>query len=84
MPTFDEIMREFPDKKFLVDQKDTFKKTIKLLVNWLKKYPPQQRQNIYLFFGKELHTQLQQEIPEVQKIRTYAKILRKLDLFNRS
>lgn len=68
MPTFDEIMREFPDKKFLVDQKDTFDKTIKLLASLLKKYPPQQRQNIYLFSSKELHTQLQQEIPEVQKI----------------
>jgi glycerophosphoryl diester phosphodiesterase len=68
MPTFDEIMREFPDKKFLVDQKDTFEKTIKLLGNSLKKYPPQQRQNIYLFSGEELNAQLQQEIPEVQKI----------------
>ncbi|MBW4475815.1 MAG: hypothetical protein KME54_02815 [Tolypothrix brevis GSE-NOS-MK-07-07A] len=68
MPTFAEIMREFPDKKFLVDQKDTFEKTIKLLGNSLKKYPSQQRQNIYLFSSEELHAQLQQQIPEVQKI----------------
>jgi glycerophosphoryl diester phosphodiesterase len=68
MPTFDEIMREFPDKKFLVDQKDTFEKTVKLLGNSLKKYSPQQRQNIYLFSGDELYGQLKQEIPEVQKI----------------
>jgi glycerophosphoryl diester phosphodiesterase len=68
MPTFDEIMQEFPDKKFLVDQKDTFDKTVKLLGHSLKKYPPQQRKNIYLFSGDELYEQLKQEIPEVQKL----------------
>ncbi|NJM71250.1 MAG: glycerophosphodiester phosphodiesterase [Scytonema sp. RU_4_4] len=68
MPTFDEVMRKFPDKKFLVDQKDTFDKTIKLLAESLKKYPPQQRQNIYLFSGEELHETLKKEVPEVQKL----------------
>jgi glycerophosphoryl diester phosphodiesterase len=68
MPTFDEIMQEFPDKKFLVDQKDAFDKTIELLGSSLKKYPPQQRQNIYLFSGDDLYKKLKQEIPEAQKI----------------
>ena len=53
MPTFDEVMQEFPDKKFMVDQKDRFDKTVKLLANSLKKYPAQQRKNIYLFSGDE-------------------------------
>ncbi|MGL5060220.1 MAG: glycerophosphodiester phosphodiesterase family protein [Microcoleus sp.] len=68
MPTFDEIMREFPDRKFLVDQKDQFDKTIKILGNSLKKYPPQQRQNIYLFSGDAQYQLLNREVPEVQKI----------------
>jgi glycerophosphoryl diester phosphodiesterase len=68
MPTFDEILREFPDKKFLVDQKDTFDITIKLLGESLKKYPPQQRKNIYLFSEDKLYEQLNQDIPEVQKL----------------
>ncbi|MEM9926796.1 MAG: glycerophosphodiester phosphodiesterase family protein [Cyanobacteria bacterium P01_D01_bin.50] len=68
MPTFDEIKQEFPDKKFLVDQKDRFEKTIKLLADSLKKYPPEQRENIYLFSGEEQYKKLKQEVPEVQRI----------------
>lgn len=68
MPTLDEVMQEFPNKKFLVNQKDTFEKTVKLLVDSLKKYPQKQRQNIYLFSGSELYNTLKQQIPEVQKI----------------
>ena len=68
MPTFDEISREFPDKKFLIDQKDRFEKTVKLLADSLKKYPPQQRKNIYFFSGDKQHEMLKQEVPEVQRI----------------
>jgi len=68
MPTFDQIMREFPNQKFLVDQKDTFEKTVKLLASSLKKYPAQQRQNIYLFSGDEQYELLKPEVPEVEKI----------------
>jgi glycerophosphoryl diester phosphodiesterase len=68
MPTFDEIVQEFPNRKFLVNQKDTFPKTVKLLANSLKKHPAQQRQNIYLFSGDEQYRQLNSEIPEVQKL----------------
>jgi glycerophosphoryl diester phosphodiesterase len=68
MPTFDEIVQEFPDRKFLVDQKDTFEKTIQILANSLKKYPSVQRQNIYIFSVEELYQLLKQEVPEVQKI----------------
>jgi glycerophosphoryl diester phosphodiesterase len=68
MPTFDEVMQKFPDRKFLVDQKDTFGRTIKRMADSLKKYPPQQRKNIYLFSGDEQHELLKQQVPEVQKI----------------
>ena len=68
MPTFDEILREFPEQKFLVDRKDTFEKTTQLLANSLKKYPARQRKNIYLFSGEEQYKILEREVPEVQKI----------------
>ncbi|WP_019498892.1 hypothetical protein [Pseudanabaena sp. PCC 6802] len=68
MPTFDEVMQSFPNRKLLVDQKDAFERTIRLLANSLKKYPVQQRQNIYLFSGDEQYALLKQEIPEIQKI----------------
>jgi glycerophosphoryl diester phosphodiesterase len=68
MPTFEQVMQEFRDRKFLVDQKDQFEKTVTLLGYFLKKYPSQQRQNIYLFSGDEQYELLKQQIPEVQKI----------------
>jgi glycerophosphoryl diester phosphodiesterase len=67
MPTFDEVMQEFPDRKFLVDQKDTFEETVQLLATSLKKYPSQQRQNIYFFSGEEHYNLLKQAVPEVKK-----------------
>jgi glycerophosphoryl diester phosphodiesterase len=68
MPTLDEVMQEFPDRKFLVDQKDQFETTVNLLADLLKKYPSQQRRNIYFFSGDEQYELLKQEVPEVQKI----------------
>ena len=68
MPTFEEIMQEFPDKKFLVDQKDTFERTIELLAKSLKKYSRQQRQNIYLFSSEKNYQLLQEEVPQAQKL----------------
>ncbi|MEM7725512.1 MAG: glycerophosphodiester phosphodiesterase family protein [Cyanobacteria bacterium P01_A01_bin.45] len=68
MPTFDEIIQEFPDKKFLIDQKDRFEKTIDLLANYLRKYSEEQRQNIYLFSEEKNYQLLKKQVPQVQKI----------------
>jgi glycerophosphoryl diester phosphodiesterase len=68
MPTFDEVMQEFPNHKFLVNQKDTFERTVQLLAASLQKYPVQQRKNIYVFSGDEQYEILKQDVPEVQKI----------------
>jgi glycerophosphoryl diester phosphodiesterase len=68
MPTFDEVMQAFPDRKILIDQKDTFATTVNLLANALKKYPSSQRHNISFFSGEAQYAQLKQAVPEVQKI----------------
>ena len=68
MPTFDEVRKEFPDKKFLIDQKDKFEKTVTILADSLKKYSSEQRKNTFLFSGDEQYQKLKQEVPEVQKI----------------
>lgn len=68
MPTFDEVMQEFPNHKFLVNQKDTFERTVQLLAAALQRYPVQQRKNIYFFSGDEQYETLKKEVPEVQKI----------------
>jgi glycerophosphoryl diester phosphodiesterase len=68
IPTFDEVLEEFPDKKLLVDQKDTFEKTVRLVAQSLKKRPKTQRENIYIVSADEQYAILKQKIPEVQKI----------------
>ncbi len=68
MPTFDEVMQEFPDHKFLVNQKDTLERTVKLLAASLQNYSVRQRKNIYFFSGNEQYERLKAEVPEVQKI----------------
>jgi glycerophosphoryl diester phosphodiesterase len=68
MPTFDEVIQAFPNQKILVDQKDTFEKTVRLLAHSLENYPTSQRENIYLFSGEDQYELLKRDIPEVKKI----------------
>lgn len=68
MPTFEEVLQEFPEKKLAVDQKDKFEKTVQIVVESLKKRPKLQRENIYFFSEDEQYWLLKKEIPEVQKI----------------
>lgn len=68
LPSFDEVMQEFPNHKFLIDQKDSLEKTVKLLATSLQKYPAQQRENIYFFSSEKRYKQLKQDVPEVQKL----------------
>lgn len=67
MPTFEEVMQEFPDKKFAVNQKDTFDRTVDLLATSLQKYPKSQK-NIYFFSSTSLYERLHKQIPQVNKI----------------
>ena len=68
MPTLDEVMEAFPDRKFLVDQKDTFERTVKLLAESLQKYSPQQRRKIHLFSTDARYAIAQATVPELQKL----------------
>ncbi|ABW30358.1 glycerophosphodiester phosphodiesterase family protein [Acaryochloris marina] len=68
MPTFDEVMAAFPNRQFLVDQKDTFEKTVKLLAESLQKYSPQQRRNIHLFSTDARYEIAKATVPELQKL----------------
>jgi glycerophosphoryl diester phosphodiesterase len=68
MPTFDEVMQKFPDRKFLINQKDTFERTVQILAASLQRYPVQQRKNMYFFSGDKQYETLKKEVPEVQKI----------------
>lgn len=68
MPTFDEVMAAFPDRKILVDQKDTFERTAKLLAESLQNSSPQQRRNIYLFSTEDRYAIAKSTVPELQKL----------------
>ncbi len=68
MPTFQEVLEEFPDKKFLIDHKDRTKETADLLINQLKELGSEQRKNIYYWGSKEIGDYIQKEIPEVNRL----------------
>jgi glycerophosphoryl diester phosphodiesterase len=68
MPTLSEVLQTFPDQKLAINQKDKFTKTVQLVAQTLKEYPESQRQNIYFLAGEEQFSQLQKEVPEVQRI----------------
>lgn len=47
MPTLTDVLREFPDRKFLIDHKDGSIETARLLVDAIKMLPPEQRAQLY-------------------------------------
>lgn len=68
MPTFQEVLEEFPDKKFLIDHKNRTKETADLLINILKELGEEQRGNIYIWSSKEMGDYIQKEIPEAGRL----------------
>ncbi|MBI4080572.1 MAG: glycerophosphodiester phosphodiesterase [Candidatus Levybacteria bacterium] len=67
MPTLDEVLLKFPDKKLAINQKDTFNRTVQLLADRLMQYPESQK-NIYFFSGDAQYHLLKSQIPDVKKI----------------
>ena len=67
MPTLQEVMEEFPDKKFLIDHKDRSEETADLLIKFLKELDEEQRKNIYYWGSKEIGDYIEREVPEVTR-----------------
>jgi glycerophosphoryl diester phosphodiesterase len=68
MPTLQEVLEEFPDKKFLIDHKDRTKETADLLIDLLKGLEAEQRRNIYYWGSKEIGDHIKGEVPEVNRL----------------
>jgi glycerophosphoryl diester phosphodiesterase len=68
MPTLQEVLEEFPDKKFLIDHKDRTKETADLLIDLLKGLETEQRRNIYYWGSKEIGDYIKGEVPEVNRL----------------
>jgi len=68
MPTLQEVLEKYPDKKFLIDHKDRTMKTANLLVDHLKELSEKQRKNIYYWGSKEIGDYIKEEIPEINRL----------------
>jgi len=68
IPTLQEVLEEFPDKKFLIDHKDRTRETADLLINQLKGLEEKQRKNIYYWGSKGTGDYIKGEIPEVNRL----------------
>lgn len=68
MPILDEVLTKFPDKKFIIDNKDADLESIEILSKILRKYPVEQRENLYFWGPGKTLKALQKTIPEVTRL----------------
>lgn len=63
MPTLEEVLDRFPDKKFLLNQKSSELRTVEVLAEILKKYPAEQRSRLY-YWGVR-YEDLKARVPDI-------------------
>jgi glycerophosphoryl diester phosphodiesterase len=68
MPTLQEVLDAFPDKKFLLDHKDRQQKTAEILATKLKKLPSERRKLIYYWGSPEKADYIKKRVPEVTRL----------------
>lgn len=68
MPTLDEILSMFPDKKFLIDHKDFDELSTKILIKILKKYPEAQRKCLFLWTHSSYLQKMKYFFPEMKPL----------------
>jgi len=68
MPTLMEVLKQFPDKKFLINQKDGSMKTTDILVNVIKTLPIEQQGNLYYGGNDNSYEYIQKEIPTITRL----------------
>lgn len=67
MPTLEEVLDAFPDRRFVIHDKDADEETMRLLIGVLAQVPPEQRR-LLAYWGKNVrYDQLRAEIPEIQR-----------------
>lgn len=77
MPTLIEVLIQFPDRKFFIDQKDGSIKTAKLLAEILKSLPEKQ-QELFYYWGREKNYQyIKNEIPQIKRLFCNRKQMKK-------
>jgi len=68
MPTLVEVLRAFPDQKFLLDHKDGSMQTAELLVDVLKALPPEQQARLYYWGPDETYAYVHEEVPAITRL----------------
>ena len=67
MPTLVEVLQEFPDKKFLIDQKGGSPKTTECLVEVIRSLPLAQQRLLYYWGNDANYAYINNEIPSVTR-----------------
>lgn len=68
MPTLQEVLDTFPEKKFLIHDKDSNPETGALLVEMLAKRNPKQNSRIFYWGEKSVYDQIVSQVPEVRRL----------------
>ena len=67
MPTLEEVLAAFPDRKLIVHQKDTSIRTVEILAAIADKLPEEQRKRLYWYGAPLPYAKLRQLAPAVTK-----------------
>jgi len=67
MPTLEEVLTAFPDKKLLIHQKDGYDRTTEILAAIVNKLPIEQRKRLYWYGPKRSYVRLRQIAPDITK-----------------
>jgi len=67
MPTLEEVLAAFPDKKFIIHQKDQSIRTVEILAAIVQRLPEEQRKRMYWYGARRPYAKLRQIAPEITK-----------------
>lgn len=68
MPTLEEVLDAFPDKQFLIHDKDSNPETAALLAAVLAKRTPLQNKRIFYWGEKQIYEQIVSQVPEIRRL----------------
>jgi len=68
IPTLGEVLHNFPNNKFLIDDKDGSTKTVEVLVEIITNLPLEQQKLLYYWGHNKTYAYIQNEIPSVKRL----------------
>lgn len=68
MPTLEEVLAAFPDRRLMINPKDNDPEIVRLLSQALARLPADRRERLSLWWAPEPSAQLRQAVPEVDRL----------------